>query len=120
MSGQISYYNKFADKYRSSILDCPEPEYWTTDYDEKGKVYREIKERVDLQKEWVLKYFKKNKPVLDIGCGFARQAYWMAKSGFNVEGIDTSESFISLAKELFQKKGLTAKFSCIEIFEMDE
>lgn len=49
MSAQIKYYNQFGNAYRQSILSCPEPELWTTDYTEKGRVYNEMKSRIEQQ-----------------------------------------------------------------------
>jgi hypothetical protein len=50
MPGQINYYNLFGKQYEENILACPEPEFWTTDYDQKGRVYLEIKKRIETQK----------------------------------------------------------------------
>lgn len=101
MSSQVPYYDQFGLLYRKSILQCPEPECWTTDYASKGRVYQEMKQRVQQQEALVLQYFKKDIPVLDIGCGFGRQAILLARQGFAVTGTDTSPVFISIAQELF-------------------
>lgn len=110
MSSQVPYYDQFGLLYRKSILQCPEPEYWTTDYAEKGRVYREMKTRVQQQEQLALRYFQKDKSVLDIGCGFGRQAVMLARHGFAVTGTDTSPVFISIAQELFSIHQLTGTF----------
>jgi cyclopropane fatty-acyl-phospholipid synthase-like methyltransferase len=117
MPGQINYYNQFGDLYKQSILDCPEPEYWTTDYHVRGRVYREMKERIDLQQQLVDEYFNKDLPVLDIGCGFGRQAVLLAKKGFSITGIDTSDVFIDIAQQLFSKHNYKGEFICLNIIE---
>ena len=80
MPGQVNYYNRFGKKYEQDILNCPEPELWTTDYHEQGRVYREMKERIKQQQELILDHFDKKFPVIDIGCGFGRQAVLLAKN----------------------------------------
>lgn len=48
-----------------------------------------------------LKLMKKNSPILDVGCGYGRNAYYMASRGFKVIGIDLSDEMIKLAKGSF-------------------
>lgn len=115
MPAQINYYNQFGNAYRQSILTCPEPEYWTTDYAEKGRVYREMKARIEQQYKLADDYFTVQWPVLDAGCGFGRQSVMLAKKGFEITGCDTSEVFISIAKELFAKLQLRGEFVTGEI-----
>ena len=47
--------------------------------------------------------------VLDIGCGPGRHSLELAGRGFEVVGIDVSESFIDLARSQAEKLGLTGK-----------
>jgi 2-polyprenyl-3-methyl-5-hydroxy-6-metoxy-1,4-benzoquinol methylase len=115
MPGQVSYYNQFGNLYKESILACPEPHLWTTDYNEQGRVYHEMKERIAQQQQLIEKYFDKAEPVLDIGCGFGRQAYWLALNGYKVSGTDTSDVFIDIANSLFEKNKLKGAFICTDI-----
>jgi 2-polyprenyl-3-methyl-5-hydroxy-6-metoxy-1,4-benzoquinol methylase len=110
MSGQVEYYDRFGKKFASRILDCPEPELWTTDYEEKGRVFREMEQRLGIQKTFFDKYFTSNEIVLDIGCGFGRQAAWLGKKGFTVVGIDSSTVFVKLARDIFGKHGYNGEF----------
>src|SRR5688572_10992742 len=118
MSGQLDYYNRFAEFHKSEILKCPEPEFWTTDYSMKGRIYREISERLSEQQEFIEKHFSLLYPVLDIGCGFGRQSLILAKKGYSVTGIDTSEVFIEICVELFQKNNLKGKFITGELKDL--
>ncbi|MBL7741195.1 MAG: class I SAM-dependent methyltransferase [Chitinophagaceae bacterium] len=115
MTSQVNYYNQFGNLYRQSILDCPEPQYWTTDYGVKGRVYREMKERIDLQEKLVQEYFTKEQTVLDIGCGFGRQAFSLVSKGYKVKGTDTSDVFIEIAQQLFLRHGYAGDFTCMDI-----
>lgn len=110
MAGQVEYYNRFGERYREDILACPEPEFWTTDYRDKGRVYKEMTERVNEQASVIEEFFTDQFPVLDVGCGFGRQAIMLAKRGFSVIGLDSSESFIELAQQLFRKHDLPGVF----------
>jgi 2-polyprenyl-3-methyl-5-hydroxy-6-metoxy-1,4-benzoquinol methylase len=110
MPDQINYYNLFGKQYEEDILACPEPELWTTDYNQKGRVYLEIKKRVEAQKKLIAVHFNNKSPVLDVGCGFGRQAVFLAKAGFEVTGIDTSNVFTAIAQKLFTKHNYRGKF----------
>ncbi len=112
MPAQIKYYNRFGNAWRTEILNCPEPEIWTTDYSEKGRVYQEMKIRIAQQEKLVDDFFSNQWPVLDYGCGFGRQAMMLVKKGFNVTGCDTSDELISIAQALFEKHQLQAFLFC--------
>ena len=111
MPDQVEYYNRFGELYREDILTCPEPEFWTTDYKSRGRVYAEMVQRVEEQQVLVEEFFINTVPLLDIGCGFGRQAILLAKKGFSVTGVDTSKIFIDIATELFERNHLPGKFS---------
>lgn len=115
MPDQVNYYNHFGVMHEDSILSCPEPQLWTTDYTEKGRIYKEIKQRVELQEQLVLTYFDKNVSLLDIGCGFGRQAVLFAKNGFDITGIDSSSIFIKIAQKLFEKFQYKGDFFCANL-----
>jgi len=111
MPDQVKYYNRFGELYREDILTCPEPEFWTTDYKTRGRVYTEMVQRVREQTDLFHEFLTNTIPVLDVGCGFGRQAIVLARKGFNVIGFDTSQIFIEIAAELFKRNHLPGKFS---------
>lgn len=120
MKDQVSYYNQFGKLYAQDILDCPQPELWTTDYRKQGPVFREMQERLVIQEAFIMKYFKKEFPVLDIGCGFGRQASWLAKEGFQVTGTDSSDVFIEIAQQLFRKNNYKGEFFATEFLHFTQ
>ncbi len=117
MPGQEDYYNQFGQLHKACILASPEPHLWTTDAHGNGKVYREMQKRVANQERFIDQYFDKAAMVLDIGCGFGRQAYLLAKKGFTVHGVDTSKVFVGIAKDLFAKHGFQSTFACADLMK---
>lgn len=111
---QVNYYNSFANKYGDSILASENPAIWTTDQVLNGPIYDAMKIRVEYQRDVILKEFDKKNKVLDIGCGFGRQSFLLAKDGFDVKGIDPSDEFITLAKKIFKHHNLKGEFEVAE------
>ena len=54
--------------------------------------------------------FNKSIKILDIGCGTGRHAIELSKRGYNVTGIDLSDSLLSRAKGKAKKQGLKIDF----------
>jgi SAM-dependent methyltransferase len=71
-----------------------------------GKYYDLIYEDKDYEKECcyiedIFSHFSKSKPrrVLDIGCGTGGHAILLAKRGYDVIGVDISQTMINIAKK---------------------
>lgn len=47
------------------------------------------------------KFFNKDAATADIGCGNGRDANWLSKNGFKVEGFDYSEDLVKIASKLY-------------------
>ncbi|HQB08446.1 MAG TPA: class I SAM-dependent methyltransferase, partial [bacterium] len=54
--------------------------------------------------------FDKSLKILDVGCGTGRHAIELTKRGYNVTGIDLSESQLERAREKATEAGLDIKF----------
>jgi len=54
--------------------------------------------------------FNKSGKILDIGCGTGRHSVELARRGYNVTGIDLSESMINKARSLARKENLKIDF----------
>jgi 2-polyprenyl-3-methyl-5-hydroxy-6-metoxy-1,4-benzoquinol methylase len=76
-------------------------------YDKENFVQGTLGECDFLEKE--INYDKSIK-ILDIGCGTGRHSIEMTKRGYNVTGIDLSESQINKAKEKARKENLEINF----------
>jgi len=56
---------------------------------------------------------------LDIGCGTGAAAWFLAREGFTVFGVDGSETAIKIAKERFAKENLAGEFKVGDIVKLD-
>ena len=54
MSNQVDYYNQFATKHRYEILGSDDPSIWTTDREQNGPIFQEMKKRIQRQKEHIV------------------------------------------------------------------
>src|SRR5215470_17181611 len=108
---QVSYYNEFATRYRSQILAAPDASIWVKDA-VPGPIQEAMKQRITMQREMIRRHFDVSLPVLDLGCGFGRQIVVMASMGMKVVGVDTSNIFIDIARELSHKHGMNAELIC--------
>ena len=66
-----------------------------------------------------VKLLPENGKVLDIGIGEGRNALYLAKLGFEVEGIDLSQTAVQRCKELSNKYGVQLKASVNDILSFD-
>ncbi len=109
---QNKYYSEFAGKYRNDILNSTDPSLWTTDLISRGPISERMKGRIATLKKIVNEHFSREFRIFDIGCGFGRQAFMLAKEGFSITGTDTNQDFIGLAREIFRKHSLEGDFYC--------
>lgn len=56
--------------------------------------------------------------VLDVGCGPGRHALALARRGFEVVGVDRSEDFVGLARDVTAAERLTARFEVLDVREL--
>jgi cyclopropane fatty-acyl-phospholipid synthase-like methyltransferase len=54
---------------------------------------------------------------IDMGCGNGRNAIFLARHGFSVEGIDCSETAIEWARERAAQAGVAVSFTTASVFE---
>jgi SAM-dependent methyltransferase len=56
--------------------------------------------------------------ILEVGCGTASNLWFSAREGFNVTGVDGSDSAIAYAKNRFQQEGLSADLRCADFTKL--
>ena len=54
--------------------------------------------------------FNKSIRILDIGCGTGRHSIELSKRGYNITGIDLSDSLLARAREKAEKRGIRIDF----------
>ncbi len=116
---QIKYYNEFGKKYRSDIIASADPAVWASDMHINGPIFTEIKKRVAMQKKIIDEFFDPSISVIDLGCGFGRQVFVMLRNGFTVTGVDSSDVFISIAKEISFKHEWKPEFICSSVIDFN-
>lgn len=67
----------------------------------------------------IKKYFKKRGKILDIGCGAGREAFCLAKMGFEVNGIDIIHEMIKSARKNAKELGISVNFSVGDACNLD-
>ncbi len=99
-------FTNYADKYENEVFTqgtLGEVDFIVSeisDFDTpKSKILREKEINYD-----------KNCKILDIGCGTGRHDIQLAKRGYNVNGIDLSESMLARTREKAQKVGVNVDF----------
>jgi len=84
------------------------PTTWEKYYSKLRKLPKRLKKPVPFVIK-VLPTFKRHKikNVLDLGCGAGRHCIYLAKNGFDVVGVDVSQSALKMAKAWVRKERLT-------------
>lgn len=60
--------------------------------------------------EWVARQCTRSRTVLEIGCGDGALLGRLARQGAVVTGVDSDETALALAREMFAREGLTGAF----------
>jgi cyclopropane fatty-acyl-phospholipid synthase-like methyltransferase len=95
--------------------------YFGAEYLTTGKSAQLTTERTRTEIDRLIKLLglKGKERVLDIGCGWGRHIMELARRGYDVTGIDQSETMIAKANELAQAEGLKAAFIVQEMEDID-
>jgi len=104
-----------------NILEKRDSEWWNNFYAHKEKPIPFFKNIPD---ENLISYFDRgllnNGKALDIGCGKGRNSLYLAKRGFEIYGIDFSETSIGCGKEIAKEQSLKVNFLCQSIFDFQD
>ena len=82
-------------------------------YDQQAKHYDEFNETFSAQiNKLIEKILHKHsvKSVLDLTCGTGSQVFWLAKSGFEVVGVDINSKMLAIAKSKVKQQNLSLRF----------
>lgn len=95
----VSSYNRFAEVYDVLMEDIPYEKYV----------------------EWVTQHAPTSDypTLLDIGCGTGTLSFMFQRCGYDVSGIDISESMLSIANQRMQEANLSIPFYQMSMDELD-
>ncbi len=78
------------------------------------------KNKIEKLCRWIQKSFGEGrKKLLDLGCGPGLYTEWFAKLGFNVSGVDFSQSSIDYAVKNAGTKGRDINYRCMDYFKLE-
>lgn len=86
---------------------------WDSIYRRDGRVQVRVDELV--QESSLLINPNDSPRVLDLGCGTGRHTLYLARQGFDVHGVDVSQTGLEITKELLKDKGYTVKLSLMDM-----
>jgi SAM-dependent methyltransferase len=88
-----------------------------------GRYQSKLHQTVDVEPDKLAKLVQQREDasagvVVDIGCGYGHNAYWLAQQGFTVEGLDFSyRAYRNLARDA-EAAGLPARYAVMNLLEM--
>jgi SAM-dependent methyltransferase len=103
-----------------NLLEKRDNEWWDKFYSDKERPVPFFKNIPD---ESLISYFDrgllKQGKALDIGCGKGRNSVYLAKRGFDVDGVDFSKTSIEMGKQIAKEQSLEVNFLCQSIFDFE-
>ncbi len=66
------------------------------------------------QRDWL------GRRILDLGCGTGGSIQWLSRYSYNITGLDSSAEMLAIARQLFDKPGLSLKWQQRDLRELDE
>ncbi|HYF83483.1 MAG TPA: class I SAM-dependent methyltransferase [Clostridia bacterium] len=103
-----------------TLLQRRDGEWWNKFYSDRNKP---VPFFIDAPDENLVSYQKKGllekSKVLDIGCGNGRNSIYLAKHGFEVDGIDFSSTSIEWANQKANENSVSVKFINQSFFDFE-
>lgn len=99
----------YEKEYKKRIQD--EQIGWSEDYEEQYRIIERWKRK---------KCFPSEGKLLEVGCGAGNISLWYAKNGYEVHGVDISETAINWARRNASKEGLEINFRVGNILNLKE
>jgi SAM-dependent methyltransferase len=103
-----------------NLLEKRDNEWWDKFYSDKERPVPFFKNIPD---ESLISCFDrgllKQGKALDIGCGKGRNSVYLAKRGFDVDGVDFSKTSIEMGKQIAKEQSLEVNFLCQSIFDFE-
>ncbi len=103
-----------------ALLVTHEHHWWDAFYEDRAKPCGFFGTSPDESlAEWVREGTIRTGRALELGCGNGRNAIYLARQGFAVEGVDYSQRAVDWAKERSNEAGLKIALTCDSVFGLD-
>lgn len=90
---------------------------WTQEYEKAAGLPTSKQREASAQVEFFVKFLKqkgiKTGKVLDIGCGLGRNAFYLARAGYDVHAFDIVPSAVETTQKMANEAGLSVK-TCLQ------
>jgi SAM-dependent methyltransferase len=67
--------------------------------------------------EWVTREYPTSRPLVDLGCGTGRDAFWFARQGRHVYAFDYNMSVIRRGNHRSKRHGASAEFHLVNLYD---
>lgn len=81
-----------------------------------GLPYDEIADLID---RFIKKYSSENEVIVDLACGTGNLSERLAKKGYDVIGVDSSEEMLDVAQKKKEQSGLDITYVCQDMAKLD-
>lgn len=120
MANELIYSDSDVLAMLDALLANRGRDWWDGFYENRAKPCPFFSESPDESlAEWLDEALIRPGKALDIGCGNARNAIFLARRGFAVEGVDYSATAINWAKERVDAAGVNVQLRRQSVFDME-
>ena len=119
MPVDLEHPNEAALARLDALLAAHEAEWWDTFYEDRAKPCPFFGTAPDESlADWVSAGWVRSGRALDLGCGNARNAIFLARQGYSVDAVDYSPAAINWARERAQEAGVDVSLTCKSVFDL--
>jgi cyclopropane fatty-acyl-phospholipid synthase-like methyltransferase len=120
MANEFIYADEDVLAMLDTLLAGRETQWWDGFYEDRSKPCPFFVEAPDESlAQWVDEELVRPGKAVDLGCGNGRNAIFLARRGFVVEGVDFSQRAIDWASERIDAAGVSVRLRCQSVFDVD-
>ena len=117
MTSELIYDDHDVLAMLDALLDIRDGDWWNGFYEDRAKPCPFFVDAPDESLAgWVSDGTLRPGRAVDLGCGNARNAIFLARHGFSVDGVDFSRRAIDWAQERVRDAGVTVRLQCQSVF----
>ena len=120
MANEFVYANDDVLAMLDKLLANRNSDWWNEFYEDRAKPCPFFVESPDENlARWIDEKFIRPGRAVDLGCGNGRNAIFLARRGFVVEGVDYSQKAIDWAGERVREAGVAVRLRCQSVFALE-